>query len=674
MARWRSSLSCGLSVALSLLASACSEPTTPPQPQPPAMTPPADPPPTPAFEPLPTASAVTKVKALLLGQPVTDEEVAAVAQDPQALRGLIDGWLDRPEFRDRMLAFFQNAFQQNQVDATMLLDQLPLGVRSGSANLTARLLQSVRESFARTAWQIVAEGRPFNETINTRRVMLTPALATYYGVLDNFSVNDRGQTTDRTLQQNPQFSFRLTNTMQVPLAETLDPTHANYMLFSHPTQAPANLAADCKVDPRAYRNPVNLYAFLFGLVDALAPCPNAYATTPPVTEAEYGAWRMVTIRRPQVGESVTPFWDVTAMRSADELVLRVPRVGFFSTPAFFANWSTNSSNQARVTMNQTLIVALGKSFDDSNTTNPITEVALDGQHAGPDTPCYGCHRTLDPMRQAFRQAYSLAYHEQVDPAQNLVNGTFAFGGVQKPLTSIYDLADALASHPRFATAWTQKLCNWANSAPCAEDDPEFLRIAEAFQRSNHNFKGLVRDLFSSPLLTGLAYSKTHEGGVLISIARRDQLCASLSTRLGMADLCGISGLPGLNTFQQRALVLSSVVPSDGYSRGAEAATVANDPNLFFRAGTEALCRTIADQVVDYGATPRYSSKRPQEGIADLVRTVMSLPERDRRAAPALQILGDHYAEAVASGKTPVDALKSTFTLACLSPSSVGSGL
>ena len=59
------------------------------------------------------------------------------------------------------------------------------------------------------------------------------------------------------------------------------------------------------------------------------------------------------------------------MRTGTELALRVPRVGFFTTPAFFGNWATNTSNQARVTINQTLIVALGRSFDDSNNTQPL---------------------------------------------------------------------------------------------------------------------------------------------------------------------------------------------------------------------------------------------------------------------------------------------------------------
>ena len=59
-------------------------------------------------------------------------------------------------------------------------------------------------------------------------------------------------------------------------------------------------------------------------------------------------------------------------------------------------------------MNQTMIVALGKSFDDSNNTVPVSEDLLDREHAAPGTPCYGCHRTLDPMRQFFRRERRLS--------------------------------------------------------------------------------------------------------------------------------------------------------------------------------------------------------------------------------------------------------------------------
>src|SRR4029079_13702917 len=93
---------------------------------------------------------------------------------------------------------------------------------------------------------------------------------------------------------------------------------------------------------------------------------------------------MVPIREPAAGEAITPFYDLPTLRSANELVLTIPRIGFFSTPAFFANWQTNISNQMRVTMNQTLIVALGASVHGTDLTKTpgSPPPGLDAVHAG----------------------------------------------------------------------------------------------------------------------------------------------------------------------------------------------------------------------------------------------------------------------------------------------------
>ena len=75
-----------------------------------------------------------------------------------------------------------------------------------------------------------------------------------------------------------------------------------------------------------------------------------------------------------------------------------PRVGFFTTPAFFANWQTNTSNTMRVTTNQALIVATGASIDGTDTTVPSSTPGLDAAHAAPGSACFSCHQLLDPTR------------------------------------------------------------------------------------------------------------------------------------------------------------------------------------------------------------------------------------------------------------------------------------
>src|SRR5450432_4348350 len=76
------------------------------------------------FEATSPASYTAKVKDPLTGLPPTAAELAAVTTDAKALRALIDTWMATPEFQTKMLVFFRNAFQQAQVDGTMLLDQL----------------------------------------------------------------------------------------------------------------------------------------------------------------------------------------------------------------------------------------------------------------------------------------------------------------------------------------------------------------------------------------------------------------------------------------------------------------------------------------------------------------------------------------------------------------------
>src|SRR5688572_13078396 len=125
---------------------------------PPGTVDPDDPP----FDPDPPAVYVAKVKNVLVGLPPTAEEVAAVTDDPNALRGLIDGWMTLPEYDQKMLVFFQLAFQQTQIAAVDFVELIPpRGLGNGRA--APLLVQNVRESFARTVLQLQKEGRPLTE-------------------------------------------------------------------------------------------------------------------------------------------------------------------------------------------------------------------------------------------------------------------------------------------------------------------------------------------------------------------------------------------------------------------------------------------------------------------------------------------------------------------------------
>src|SRR5262249_6069954 len=87
-----------------------------------------------SFVPDPPAVYVAKVKNILVGLAPTDDEIAKVSADPAAIGGLIDDWMKLPQYQQKMMVFFELAFQQTQINATDFIDIIPtqgLGVGRG---------------------------------------------------------------------------------------------------------------------------------------------------------------------------------------------------------------------------------------------------------------------------------------------------------------------------------------------------------------------------------------------------------------------------------------------------------------------------------------------------------------------------------------------------------------
>ncbi len=635
------------------------------------------------FEALPPATYVSKVKNLLVGMPATDSEIASVVADPSNLKTLIDGWMADPGFRLRMLDFFRNAFQQNHVDLPTLQANIALNAQVNEA-YSSRLVRNVMDSFPLTVWGLVQQGLPLNQAVTTNRYMLTSALMSYLSYTDDSQVSDTGKTTNHIFS-NPRVptSFSIDSSSTATLAQSLAnvqglPDGGTSMSWRYPGTQPT----DCTNTVQTYFGTnmfLSLFDFYFGKL-VWQPCPsdssNFQRLTPEYLDSDWTDWRMVTIQASPtladggVGYASPVFYDLPAIRAANSLNLTTQRIGFFGTPAFDANWGTNFTNEMRVSANQALIVAIGLSINGENSQVMFPVTATEADHAS-NPACTGCHSQLDPYKQFFRQSYTLTYHNQTDPTQITQPAGFGIAGVTATGKGVGDIANILANHPRFALAWVLKLHSWANSTAAVEDDPEVLRIAAAFQASNFDFKTLVRELFSSPLVTFAASTKTTETqGVVMSIARRDQFCASLSNRLGITDICGATTVQP--TAQQTAISARAVMmPVDTYYRAYALPSLSTDPNLFYRASVEVVCGLVANEVVDATPTPsRYSSKSPGPAIADFVTTVVGLPSSDPRAAQTASILTENFNLAQDAGVSASDALKATFTLACISPSSV----
>jgi hypothetical protein len=252
--------------------------------------------------------------------------------------------------------------------------------------------------------------------------------------------------------------------------------------------------------------------------------------------------------------------------------------------------------------------------------------------------------------------------------------------VVQPVSTVTELASVLAGHPAFAQAWAEKLCYYVNSQPCAVDDPEFQRIVGDFKASKYSWSTLLRELLSSPITTNATQSRTAaEEGELVPVSRRDHLCAALNNRLGLTDVCGLDVVSAKGKVSD-IVAIASGLPSDGYGRGAPIPILPNAPTLFFRAGVENICEGVAQSIVDVAAgaqiagAKQYASAQPDRAIASFVQDLMGLPPSDARNPAMVTLLTKHFGDARAQGASGTDALKSTFVVACLSPSVTGLGM
>ena len=334
-------------------------------------------------------------------------------------------------------------------------------------------------------------------------------------------------------------------------------------------------------------------------------------------------------------------------------------MGFFTTPAYLALWRTNTDNSFRVTTNQALIVALGESFDSETFTLPLTQDNLDEEHAGPDTVCYGCHVGLDPMRNYFARTFEPESYIPLLPSERPeVEPSFGFMKHQRQGSRLEDFGQAIATHPRFAAGWVQKMCMFANSQRCDPEDPEFQRVEQAFIDSDFDFKAMLIELFSSPLITGAertaSYDRTE---YTASLTRHLHLCHALRTRFDEAEIPFDACDKG---------PLARAVPEDEWTRGATSPFQPASSSLFYSATLESFCEWLGEQIGERSRSPLRESA-DQESVLDfLVQIIMGLPPSDTRHGPVRELVREHMERAsAASSKT--EGRRSAFTLACSSP-------
>jgi hypothetical protein len=591
------------------------------------------------FEPVGARSYVNKIKTLLTGSAASSDEVALVTANPAALRDLIAGWLATPEFEVKLGDFLRVALQQKLVGS---LDAQFARLRGNPIRLNA-LKQNLQESFVRTATAIVQEGRPWSEVLTTRHWAVTTATLSTLAYLEHAETELKAEK--HRLFRDP--------------AEGLPtpPVSLAYSVENHVWQI-ASLPDTCTV------NTINadlLFEMMLGFVQCQGMNAGQYRFEDTVfTEADFNDWRFVDIEVAKNVETLPVFYDLDTLRAASTISLHQPRLGFFTTPAFLANWETNEDNQFRVTTSQTMIVALGKLFSPADATQPVRLDGLAAEHAAPNTTCYGCHQFLDPMREYFAQGFSYSFQRPEKPSS--VTPSFAFQGYVHDGGNLQDFAQALADHPGFAGGWAQKLCYWANSQACSDKDPEFTRVTQVFTDSNFDFKALLVELLSSPLVTGAQFSESFRASEpFVSITRKQHLCQLLSARLGVPEACAV------------ATSFAGLVPEDEFSRGSAEPVQTAVTGLFHYAAAEKLCAKLATKLVGNGAGLPFPTTEPELALDAFVEKLMGLDAGHPRHDAVRASLGAHF-ESAQTASNALTALRSAFIVACVSPEVQAVGL
>ncbi len=551
-----------------------------------------------AFKASSDDSVLNKVKYLVHGGAVTEQEYQGYvtsANKVESLKNLIDTWSNTDEGKGKLKFYLDRALNQDFVDA--------VGLLSNGGIPIAR--QNMRESFARTALDIIERDRPFHEIATTKRFAVTTGLLVVYAWMDRRS------------------------------------------------------------DPVLYS----------GTADSLL---NRTENRVPAT---FNDWRFINFAQNDNEQvSFTNFDYYKNLNNDATVTFSIPRVGYFTTPAFLSSYLTNANNQFRVTINQTLIAGLGKSFSTSDLTPQANLVHLDEVHAPQSSECYKCHRLMDPMRNIFRNKMDNEYKFSSEFSNDL--NSFAIDGHTNQMTTIDDLGTSIATHPDFAAAWVQKMCVALNTTNCLITDPEYIRITQAFQASNYNFKTLYRELASSSLITGAELtSTTTTNGFFVNRLRKTHFCQNVNSRFRQ-----IQAIRGVATdaydndgglceeTELRDLVDS--LGDDLTVRGLLNVVNSFTLDTFARQGIENICVALGELIVSEGSQYINGSEANLSSDLGLLTNYLvglntSHPRHDAFRGVIGNVYSDMRSQLLMSHE---DAMKQVVAFACTSPDFTGVGL
>lgn len=518
-----------------------------------------------------------KTKYFITGAAVTAEELqAATDSNDQLVKaefdGLVQTWMNSPDFTEKRRHFFMLALQQDPANRNYQRQ-----LRNTNGLKISPVLNNLEDSIIRTAERIYQEKEDFRSIVYTTEHEVTTATLLILTMLDN-----------------PFFLSRIGN----------------------PDGASSNSPRD--------------------LIDLV------YEDGDPDYQSDTSDWRTVDLQFDPTStemQEAGPFDDGTnlaflrSVRDGGTIRLRTPRTAC-SSPAFFQKWETNADNRFRVHVNQCFIIALGTSFavDDPTRPNLETLPGLNPQEIPGTADCMGCHKNMDPMLSAYEAHFeyesqrfrpnsvesaefynaesgrALGYNpdnNRRDPFytyQGFPEPYFSFQGVNQQGQNLLSILQATATHPESAMAWTLKVCQYSSSTHCERDDPEMIRVAEAFAASGFRLDVLFYQFFTSKFMTHTyAEDETAYPGAQVSVSRRDHYCQALKVRLrearrvqGRGDLTSNTNLCGQNS------KLAEGIPDSSALRGDTGFNLPREASAFSSISLANLCSARPDRVVGGG--------------------------------------------------------------------------
>ncbi|MEL6344609.1 MAG: hypothetical protein AAFV53_15950, partial [Myxococcota bacterium] len=419
-------------------------------------------------------TVLTKLKYVLNGDVVTTDELDAITAtdgsiDQEGLKGVIEAWMKTPEYRAKRRSFLRLSLQQSPADTDYFYQ-----LRNTHVASTRGIVRNMRDSAVRTAERIIDNNEDFRTIVTTNEWEVTTLMLLVLKMTDN------GVQTNRNRKNYPgndiKYLLSIDETGWKPKGDDISDWRTVTLIHDD--------SSTDHLDPYEFEEP---------------EFPNYLRSIPD-------------------GGSIT---------------LRAPRVGYFTQPAFFQTWLTNPDNQFRVTLNQTMLIALGKTFTPGDTTERYEgDAAIDLDVFPHGSECYGCHKNMEGMIAPFQREYDPLYTREPKNPIDPPGAEFSFQGYNESIYTLQDFAEATINHPGFAEAWVLKLCQWGNSAACDPNHPTVDALAADFEASGFNFSALIPALFSSDLFTMTSdREQTTVPSAIVTIARYDHYCTAVHQRL-----------------------------------------------------------------------------------------------------------------------------------------------